>query len=54
MGLYKTVCHKVEDIFVKALSTKQEPDVVREKVSTYRTEKEMQRVKKKNRKSKSL
>ncbi|QFT91159.1 hypothetical protein FIU87_21135 [Bacillus sp. THAF10] len=54
MGLYKAVCYKVEDIFVKALSTKQEPNVVREKVSKYRTEKEVHRLRKKEQKAQNL
>ncbi|CAG9620326.1 hypothetical protein [Sutcliffiella rhizosphaerae] len=40
MGIYKTVCYKVEDVFVKLLSKKQDSELVKEKVSTYRTTKE--------------
>ncbi|KKK39975.1 hypothetical protein WQ57_01505 [Mesobacillus campisalis] len=38
MGIYRTVSRKVEDVFVKVLAGKQDPDVVREKVAKYRTE----------------
>ncbi|MFZ3591742.1 hypothetical protein ACOI1C_21620 [Bacillus sp. DJP31] len=40
MGIYRTVCHKVEDLFVKALSKNQDPLVVKEKVTQYRIEKD--------------
>jgi hypothetical protein len=40
MGLYRTICYKVEDIFVKLLTRKLEPQVVKMKVTKFRTEKE--------------
>lgn len=40
MGIYRTVCHKVEDIFVKVLTKKQDSAVITEKVSQYRSQKE--------------
>lgn len=47
MGIYRTVCHKVEDVFVKVLSKKQDPDVIKERVTKYRTEKEEKRLQQK-------
>lgn len=38
MGIYRTVSRKVEDAFVKILSSKQNPEVVREKVTKYRAD----------------
>lgn len=38
MGIYRTVSRKVEDVFVKFLAGKQDPEVVKEKVAKYRTE----------------
>ena len=40
MGIYQVLCHKVEDLFVKALSKKQDPIAIKEKVQHYRSEKE--------------
>lgn len=40
MGIYRTVCHKVEDLFVKVLSKKQDLEGVKIKVNHYRSEKE--------------
>ena len=40
MNLYNKVCYKVEDVFVKMLTTKQDELVVKEKVSQYRLSKE--------------
>ncbi|PLR75958.1 hypothetical protein CU633_17975 [Bacillus sp. V3-13] len=40
MGIYRTVCHKVEDIFVKVLAKNQDPAMVKERVVQYRAEKE--------------
>lgn len=40
MGIYRKVCYKVEDLFVKMLTKKQEAALVKEKVSQYRLEKE--------------
>jgi len=36
MGIYRSVCHKVEDLFVKMLTKKQEPEEVKLKVESYR------------------
>ncbi|MBV6682580.1 hypothetical protein KV679_02625 [Bacillus sp. JRC01] len=36
MGVYKSICYKVEDLFVKTLTKKQDESVVREKVVNYR------------------
>ncbi|MBU8919300.1 hypothetical protein BGM25_25005 [Bacillus sp. FJAT-29953] len=36
MRIYKTICHKVEDLFVKVLSKNQDPSIVKEKVFSYR------------------
>jgi hypothetical protein len=40
MGIYRKCCYKVEDLFVKFLSKKQDSDSVKEKVNYYRLEKE--------------
>ncbi|WP_187292166.1 hypothetical protein [Bacillus sp. 1NLA3E] len=40
MGFYRTVCHKVEDFFVKMLSKKQDVEGLKIKVNHYRSEKE--------------
>lgn len=40
MGIYRKVCYKVEDLFVKLLSKKQNSASVKEKVNDYRLEKE--------------
>ncbi|PLT33918.1 PH domain-containing protein [Bacillus sp. V5-8f] len=47
MGIYQKICYSVEDIFVKVLSRKQNPNEVKHKVATYRTSKEELKVKKK-------
>lgn len=47
MGIYRTVCHKVEDVFVKVLSKNQDPEVVKERVSKYRIQKEEKRLQQK-------
>jgi len=39
MGVYKNICYKVEDLFVKTLTKKQDESVVREKVANYRVNK---------------
>ncbi|MCQ6277058.1 hypothetical protein JMM81_19460 [Bacillus sp. V3B] len=45
MGIYQNVCHKVEDLFVKTLSRKQDQETVKAKVKKYRSEKEKRLVK---------
>ncbi|WP_180953523.1 hypothetical protein [Bacillus sp. T33-2] len=47
MGLYQTICHKVENAFVKVLTRKQEPEQVKIKVQTYRMHKEQHKIHKK-------
>lgn len=39
VGVYRTVCYKVEDVFVKVLSKKKDEIEVREKVEEYRIKK---------------
>lgn len=39
MGIYQNICYKVEDIFIKILTKKQDPAAVKTKVSNYRSEK---------------
>ncbi|QGH33175.1 hypothetical protein GI584_03600 [Gracilibacillus salitolerans] len=43
MGIYRTACYKVEDVFIKMLTRKQNSDEVREKVEAYRTQKEIKK-----------
>jgi len=40
MGVYQNFCYKVEDVFVKILYKKQNQELIKEKVVSYRTEKE--------------
>lgn len=40
MGVDQNICYKVEDLFIKILSKKQDPTAVKVKVSNYRSEKE--------------
>jgi hypothetical protein len=40
MNLYRKVCYKVEDAFIKLLTKKQETTAVVERVSHYRLERE--------------
>ncbi|MFJ7728457.1 hypothetical protein ACIQXV_20195 [Neobacillus sp. NPDC097160] len=40
MGLYHTVCYKIEDLFVKVLSKKENQHITKEKVIKYRMGKE--------------
>jgi hypothetical protein len=47
MGIYRTICYKVEDIFVKILSKGKDPEMIRQKVEAYRKEKEQERLRKK-------
>jgi hypothetical protein len=41
VGIYRTICYKVEDLFVNVLSKNQNPAIVREKVLDYRNNKEI-------------
>jgi hypothetical protein len=50
MGIYQTICHKTEDLFVKALSRKQDLALIKEKVHNYRIEKENLRLQKRPKK----
>jgi hypothetical protein len=43
MGLYQSACYKVEDLLVKIITKKQDQAIVREKVSSYRSQKEQVR-----------
>ncbi|MFS0639108.1 hypothetical protein AB1K84_24810 [Mesobacillus foraminis] len=47
MGVYRTICYKVEDAFVGLLTKGKEPDKVKEKVNAFRRTKEAERLKKK-------
>jgi hypothetical protein len=40
MGIYQKICYKTEDLFVKLLTKKQDKVLVKEKVQTYRSNKE--------------
>jgi hypothetical protein len=40
MGVYKKLCYKVEDFFVKTLTKNQDETIIREKVTNYRTKNE--------------
>lgn len=40
MGIYQKICYKTEDLFVKLLTKKQDDVLVKEKVQTYRSNKE--------------
>ena len=40
MGIYRTICYKVEDLFVKAISRKQDQATVKVKVNNFRSKKE--------------
>lgn len=39
MRIYRAICYKVEDIFVKMLSKKQNSALIKEKVNRFRIEK---------------
>jgi hypothetical protein len=55
MGIYRTISYKVEDVFIKLLSKKQDAEMIKEKVATYRTRKEEVRNQRKlNKKSKAV
>jgi hypothetical protein len=43
MGIYRTISYKVEDLFIKMLSKKQDPALVKQKVDKYRAEQEKSR-----------
>jgi hypothetical protein len=43
MGIYRTISYKVEDMFIKMLSKKQDPALVKQKVDKYRAEQEKSR-----------
>jgi hypothetical protein len=43
MGIYRTISYKVEDLFIKMLSKKQDPALVKRKVEKYRAEQEKSR-----------
>ncbi|MGJ7922003.1 hypothetical protein [Neobacillus sp. LXY-4] len=46
MGIYRTICNKVEDVMVHLLTKKQKLDQVKTKVELYRKSKEAERAKK--------
>jgi hypothetical protein len=55
MGIYRTISYKVEDVFIKLLSKKQDAEMIKEKVATYRTRNEEVRNQRKlNKKSKAV
>jgi hypothetical protein len=55
MGIYRTISYKVEDVFIKMLSKKQDSEMIKEKVATYRLRNEEVRNQKKlNKKSKAV
>jgi hypothetical protein len=54
MTIYRTICYKVEDVFVKLLSKKQDQDIVKEKVKKYRAENELLAKQRKAEKDKRL
>ncbi|MBN8199282.1 PH domain-containing protein [Bacillus sp. NTK034] len=54
MGIYQTVCYKVEDIFIKLLAKKDDPAAVKAKVDQYRTEKERARLQRKEEKAQKI
>ncbi|MGF7015395.1 hypothetical protein [Ornithinibacillus bavariensis] len=43
MGIYRTVCHKVEDVFIKMMTHNQNSDEVKQKVVAFRNQKENER-----------
>lgn len=47
MGIYRTISYKVEDVFIKMLSKKQDSEMIKEKVATYRASSEEVRNQKK-------
>lgn len=50
MGVYRSVCYRVEDVFVKMLSKKKDSNAVQVKVTDYRQTKEAQKAQKKSEK----
>jgi hypothetical protein len=55
MSIYRTFSYKVEDVFIKLLSKKQDSEMIKEKVATYRIRNEEVRNQKKiNKKSKAV
>jgi hypothetical protein len=55
MGIYRTFSYKVEDLFIKMLSKKQDSGMIKEKVANYRTKSEEARSQKKmNKKNKAV
>jgi hypothetical protein len=55
MGIYRTISYKVEDVFINLLSKKQDAEMIKEKVATYRTRNEEVRNQRKlNKKSKAV
>ncbi|MGG3641024.1 hypothetical protein [Bacillus gobiensis] len=47
MGVYRNICYKVEDVFVKMLTKKHNREIILEKVSNYRLGKEEDKAAKK-------
>lgn len=47
MGIYQTVCHKIEDVFVKVLTRKHDSEQVKIKVESYRKQKDEEKIQKK-------
>ncbi|QNF29647.1 PH domain-containing protein [Metabacillus elymi] len=47
MGVYRSICYKVEDAFIKLITKKQEPEQVTQKVENYRKQKEEEKARKK-------
>ncbi|WP_338749880.1 PH domain-containing protein [Bacillus sp. FJAT-52991] len=47
MGIYRSICYKVEDVFIKLLTKGQDPVAVKQKVTEFRTQKEALKLEKK-------
>ncbi|MFF2446499.1 hypothetical protein ACFVSW_05280 [Neobacillus sp. NPDC058068] len=43
MELYRIVCHKVEDVFIKMLTRKQNQQEIKQKVETFRNQKAIEK-----------
>ncbi|WP_173918969.1 hypothetical protein [Halobacillus sp. Marseille-Q1614] len=41
LGIYRTVCYKVEDLFIRMMSRNQNSEEIKQKVIDYRNQKEM-------------
>ncbi|ALC88893.1 hypothetical protein AM500_03065 [Bacillus sp. FJAT-18017] len=54
MGVYRTVCYKVEDVFVKFLARNKDQAIIQTKVATYRNQKELKDQERKAEKDKQL